>query len=79
MRLWRAGFSIDNGIHIRIHIYMCDRIRENLPYGIFFSEIEFDAWSISSYNRANPRSSLRPNARFVVDNSALFAIAPHPR
>ena len=41
-------------------IFTCDRIWENPPYGIFSSKL---AWLINS----NPRSSLTPIVRFVVD------------
>ena len=44
---------------------ICDRIWENLPYGIF-SKIEFDAWLISSSIELN-RVQVLGQSRFIVE------------
>ena len=46
-----------------VTVTICDRIWKTLRMG-FFQKIKFDAWL---KHRANPRLSLRPIARFVME------------
>ena len=60
------SLQLSNTAHSLYNIIICDRIWENPPYGIF-SENWVWCKVDKLYHRANPRSSLRSIACFVVE------------
>ena len=64
---------------LQVLAYNYVTIYEKTRHMGFFVKVEFDVWLISCTIGANSRSSFRPIVRFIVEISALFAIAPHPK